>query len=74
MKKIIVALSLFALVGSTAVVANAFSGNENTEVFRKKKKKKKKDACSTETKTSCGEKSATTTETKKSCCASKKAQ
>ncbi|KOY85325.1 hypothetical protein AD998_03385 [bacterium 336/3] len=68
MKKFALALALFAMVGTTAVIANNYSNSENTELF-KKKKKKKKEACATETKTSCGDKA---TEGKKSCCASKK--
>ncbi|MDX1904358.1 MAG: hypothetical protein SFU27_09400 [Thermonemataceae bacterium] len=54
MKKLVLALSLFAFVGTTAVVANNYINKENTELSKKKKKKKKKSCCSTESKASCG--------------------
>jgi hypothetical protein len=82
MKKTLIALSIFAFVGSIAIASNLTvnNGKEKTELADGGKKKKKKCAkdcakeCCTKEEAATGEKAACTKDATKSCCSKDKAK
>jgi hypothetical protein len=85
MKKTLIALSIFAFVGSIAIASNLTvnNGKEKTELADGGKKKKKKSECAKDCAKECcakdkaaatGEKAACTKDATKSCCSKDKAK
>jgi Ni/Co efflux regulator RcnB len=73
MKKVFLALALFAFVGASSAEAATFNGGNDKEKTEKKAKKNKKNKknCTTEEMKACGPKDGASATGGKSCCAKK---